>query len=98
MNEWRESSTMPMDTHWDCGLSQKVVEFGVLSLAGRNAVQTAAPETGCGLIQGTTAGNRGDRQESTRNKGMNTARIVSMVFEIVMRLGAFAGQTKWTPP
>jgi transposase len=49
--------------HGDCGAGAEDAEFGVLSLARWNVLRTAAAETGGGLIQGTTAGNRGDRNK-----------------------------------
>src|ERR1700751_4061362 len=70
-----ESGTAPRGADRDSSPGQEDVEFGVLSLAGWNAIRTAATATGSRLNQ-NHSGNRGDRKESLRgNEWMNAARI-----------------------
>lgn len=54
-------------SHSDRGAGAKDAEFSVLSLAGWNAVPTAAAEAGCGLIQGITAGKSGRPKQAGKD-------------------------------
>jgi hypothetical protein len=62
----RKSAASDANSHRDSGSGQEDVQFDVLSLAGWNAIRTAATATDSSLNQNHSGGNRGDRQESTR--------------------------------
>jgi len=58
--------TAPRLSHGHRGAGAEDAEFGVLSLAGWNALRTAAAETGLSLNQKTIAANRGDRSKQEK--------------------------------